>query len=150
MRTMDRPLTMKSQMGGAVIIRCIYKSETTSPERLSSLPSHCIIPPFGSCQLAPALLINCTTESRWTARGNKETTHNFPCDHLYFRCLDPGTQSAWLAPPTFHTEHIPTCSHLRQKKEWPLQRGERVGTICDVCKRETFRLTQELDWVGKK
>lgn len=72
MRTMDRPLTMKSQTGGAVIIRCIYKSETTSPARLSSLPSHCIIPPFWSCQLAPALLINCTTQSRWTARPRKQ------------------------------------------------------------------------------
>ena len=93
MRTTSRPLTMKSQAGGTVISRCIYKSGTTSPARLSSLTSHCITASSQSCQLAPVLLIN--TPCKAGGRP-EETTHHFPCNPLYFRSLDSGTHSAWL------------------------------------------------------
>ena len=84
---------MKSQAGGTVISRCIYKSGTTSPARLSSLTSHCITASYQSCQLAPVLLINAPLKA---VGRQEETSYNFPCDPLYFRSLDSGTHSAWL------------------------------------------------------
>ena len=84
---------MKSQAGGTVMSRCIYKSGTTSPARLSSLTSHCITASYQSCQREPVLLINAPLKA---VERPEETSYNFPCDPLYFRSLDSGTHSAWL------------------------------------------------------
>lgn len=105
MRTTSRPLTMKSQAGGTVISRCIYKSGTTSLARLSSLTSHCITASSQSCQLAPVLLISVP---RKAGGQPEETIHHFPRDPPYFRSLDSRTHSAWppLSPlPIPHRAH---------------------------------------------
>lgn len=54
---------------------------------------------------------------------------------------------SWLSTLSAHT-HMLTPGW--GKEEWSLQRGDKVRTICSVCKRETFRLIQELDWVRKR
>lgn len=109
MKTTDRPLTMKSPTGATIIIRCISKSGTTSPARLSSLPSHCIRAPCPSCQLVTALLINGPARRRWRARGKPTIFPGILC-----------TSGLWTLRlilldllPAFHTKHTHTCSYLR-------------------------------------
>lgn len=146
MRTTDRPLTMKSQMGATIIIRCIYKSGTTSPARLPSHTSHCITAPCQGCRLVLALLIHCTTQSRWMANRNN------PQFSLWsFMLQVPGLWDSFCLA----CSHSPHWTHTHayaweHREEWSIQGVEKGGTICDVCKLETFRLIQELDWVCKR
>ena len=134
----EQTLYMKSQAGGTVISRCIYKSGTTSPARLSSLTSHCITASSQSWQLARAPLMYAP---RKAGGRPEETARHFP---PILCAAVPGLRDAvlldFLSPRSpFHTEHTPTCNQsvrvcahtythtpraefLKTAAKWPLPR----------------------------